>query len=588
MNQKPTWVWKSMDQDTFERIVEVLVHREHPDGVVRVIDGRGGDGGKDVDVLDGGRRIIYQLKFFPEGFAGAWVKRRPQIKKSFYDVKDEEPHKWILVSPNKFTPSEWAYLSGLASDQHPTAITAWDQAALDSRLTKHADVVGMIQRTDELERLVTLYRQETAALTEPARDIAQRVRDLGELGDTIDPYWALDFERRGSRVIQTLRAKDPRSHEIQPVFINFTAASVGADDPLHRVLGWGASESLTLAGDQIQEFAVTGTALLSALGMPDEIRFYPAEQEARPCLVDLLAEDGSRIHRYRADVTHVGRGHQGTSLHVQVRGVITAKFLIPADTTNNKMRAGFSIDLPEECTPHQAATAAALIEQLLIAPRLKLFTATELMFLSISGDPSGAKDEFLIQVRALQQMADDLAMISTHLRVDLSMPDSATDLDRIRLRVLRHALEGKVSLDPTLDGFTIVMPPDALDEAAAPALSGEPFANFIQVPARTETVAGMELDLPELAYWHPHVAVDGTPEDLERFRDQRAQGQPLTLRIQSQDHTNLRVYILGRVTDGETQPVPWGLEGIPEPPGVSNDAGIQGVTQVVTDERASH
>ncbi|MCD9899667.1 hypothetical protein LUR56_05120 [Streptomyces sp. MT29] len=74
--------WDRISQSHFDRVVEALVHRLYSETAeVRAVNGRGGDGGRDIDVVQGGRLRIYQLKYFPDGLQGRG--RRPSIKKSF-------------------------------------------------------------------------------------------------------------------------------------------------------------------------------------------------------------------------------------------------------------------------------------------------------------------------------------------------------------------------------------------------------------------------------------------------------------------------------------------------------------------------
>lgn len=80
--------WRTMSEDEFNRIAEALIRRsvmEDSPGVdVKALDGRGGDGGIDLDATverTGQLVSIYQLKFFPEGFSGEWSRaRKPQIE----------------------------------------------------------------------------------------------------------------------------------------------------------------------------------------------------------------------------------------------------------------------------------------------------------------------------------------------------------------------------------------------------------------------------------------------------------------------------------------------------------------------------
>src|SRR5665647_486018 len=67
--------WARCGRERFEAIVESLLVNKHVTehtGHAQAVDGRGGDGGIDVDVTldDGTLDTIYQLKYFPEGLSG--------------------------------------------------------------------------------------------------------------------------------------------------------------------------------------------------------------------------------------------------------------------------------------------------------------------------------------------------------------------------------------------------------------------------------------------------------------------------------------------------------------------------------------
>src|SRR3954453_10835350 len=97
--------WTALNRERFDLIVETYLTRKlSPVGRVMVLNGRGGDGGKDVlHVRPDGTSTIYQLKFFPDGFPGNMKGRRQQIKRSFMAAMQDSPDEWVLVVPEKLT-----------------------------------------------------------------------------------------------------------------------------------------------------------------------------------------------------------------------------------------------------------------------------------------------------------------------------------------------------------------------------------------------------------------------------------------------------------------------------------------------------
>src|SRR5690349_12165619 len=116
--------WGALTRDEFERTVEALVVRvvasKQPHLVARAFDGRGGDGGIDIEVVDrdtNQRVQILQLKHFPEGFSGGFREvRRRQITESFRAALRQDMDEWTLVVPRKPTPAELDFLAALESE----------------------------------------------------------------------------------------------------------------------------------------------------------------------------------------------------------------------------------------------------------------------------------------------------------------------------------------------------------------------------------------------------------------------------------------------------------------------------------------
>ena len=138
--------WDRLGQQRFDRIVEVLVYRRFK-GKVRAVNGRGGDGGIDIEIIDDdGHLWILQLKFFPEGFSGGFTGRRQQIKVSFDTaVENHSPDKWSLVFPGTLTEAEDAYVKGLG-DGNTTIGRTIDRTMLDSWLADDPELDACLQR----------------------------------------------------------------------------------------------------------------------------------------------------------------------------------------------------------------------------------------------------------------------------------------------------------------------------------------------------------------------------------------------------------------------------------------------------------
>jgi hypothetical protein len=100
--------WSTVGRQTFDQIADTLLAREFGTRGYAV-DGRGGDGGIDYAADDD--KIIFQYKYFPDGFTTR--SRRTQIQRSFKKAMTDEPDEWILVVPTLTTPWERNSVTGL-------------------------------------------------------------------------------------------------------------------------------------------------------------------------------------------------------------------------------------------------------------------------------------------------------------------------------------------------------------------------------------------------------------------------------------------------------------------------------------------
>ncbi|MGA0568622.1 hypothetical protein ACO2Q7_14930 [Rathayibacter sp. KR2-224] len=193
--------WSTCSRDDFERLVEALLVREaeaEPGLCARAIDGRGGDGGIDVDV-----RVkktaelirIFQLKHFPEGFSGGHRKSRwPQIKNSFNEAMKLNPRTWTLVIPGNGTVQERKSVSALKGT-HNVIVRFMGRAELDGLLAKHPDLHDMFTRDAARSALAIVRREQAVPAT--ATDVAAEVRRATAPGERPEPVLGRQHLRPG-------------------------------------------------------------------------------------------------------------------------------------------------------------------------------------------------------------------------------------------------------------------------------------------------------------------------------------------------------------------------------------------------------
>ncbi|MFI0242273.1 hypothetical protein [Streptomyces sp. NPDC016845] len=328
--------WDAIGQPRFDRVVEALVHRLYDaTATVHAVNGRGGDGGIDIDVRQGSRLRIYQLKYYLDGFPTSGRGRRSSIKKSFERAIDHDPYEWVLVVPCTLSTGEREFVDSLAGDR-PVQIKIMGRTELDDRLAVHSDLEASFTR-EHLYEYARTYNRERDLLMGGTADLSARVHALGGVVDDVDPHWTLDFARQGDTVIQTLRAKHPRAQQVSPVTIRLKGRTQALDADLstllERTIGFGAAEELVLPPEAVEQLSITGPEWLSQqlsnvrVIWRREPRDIPAGTEAE---VAFLTEPGTVAASYRGTLTDIGQGDTGRCLVLDVDGA-SLQLLMPHD-----------------------------------------------------------------------------------------------------------------------------------------------------------------------------------------------------------------------------------------------------------------
>ena len=90
--------WEDLDSQIYEDMGSVLLSRLHPDA--QRIDGSGGDGGRDVQIVnDQDDKTLYAFEL--KSFTGRMdPSRRQQVSNSLKRAADLKPVGWTLVVPS--------------------------------------------------------------------------------------------------------------------------------------------------------------------------------------------------------------------------------------------------------------------------------------------------------------------------------------------------------------------------------------------------------------------------------------------------------------------------------------------------------
>ena len=179
--------WDDLGHEKYEDMVSVLLSRLHPDA--QRIDGKGGDGGRDVQIVHGRDKAILEA-FELKSFTGRMDSgRRQQVSNSLKRAAALTPVSWTLVVPIDPTPGELEWFQNLGSN-YCFPIKWNGRTWLDEKMSAFPDIRRYFLEgaKDEVYELLREIKEENARITK-VQDAIGRLRTLRERLNEIDPYY---------------------------------------------------------------------------------------------------------------------------------------------------------------------------------------------------------------------------------------------------------------------------------------------------------------------------------------------------------------------------------------------------------------
>ena len=183
--------WDELGPQKYEDMVSVLLSRLCP-GAQR-IEGKGGDGGRDVQIInhdDGSIVHAFELKSFTGRMS---TSRRQQVAHSLTRAANLSPARWTLVVPIDHTPGEAEWFRKLGEKY--SFPTEWRGITwLDEKMSAFPDIMRyyLEDAREEVLQLLKMIGQEQAGITD-VHDVVGRIRNLTERLDEIDPHYRYEF-----------------------------------------------------------------------------------------------------------------------------------------------------------------------------------------------------------------------------------------------------------------------------------------------------------------------------------------------------------------------------------------------------------
>lgn len=442
--------WSLISEEDFNRVVEVLLVREHTNSehVARALDGKGGDGGIDVGVWTRSPyRIehIFQLKYFPEGFTGPYRKGRlPQIEKSFESAwKNHRPAFWTLVMPKNPHKNELEAVEGLPADRN-VVVNVIGVAQLDELLAKHPDIEQAVLR-DNLVEYLSKFNMEKAALI-ASTDLQERAEGLQALANDRSPHWNTSFAMTPNGYEEFYTPKHTEAMKYEPIETKFTI-SFGAQDAgiaktVQKVLEYGSFGEVVLPPGS-GKMERTGPSWVSPLRNGDDTIFSLGTRVTVPdrneiVTLSLRDEWGFTKGKFEGIIRGRTGGTRGASIKVGFGNCLTAVIALDQPGVHDdKGRIDFDLELAGGSV-QDALFAISLMETIQPGVCTEFYIdGQKLCLLQIDNDSEPWKaDEYQMGI------LDDLVVLQKKTDLGFVFSANLTRRERVMLRVARLLLEG--------------------------------------------------------------------------------------------------------------------------------------------------
>ena len=300
--------WYEFEPQKYEDMVSVLLSRLHPDA--QRIDGKGGDGGRDVQIVhgqDGRVTHAFELKSFTGRMTSA---RRKQVARSLKRVAALGPSRWTLVVPIDPTPAEDRWFRELGARY--SFPTQWlGKTWLDQKMSAFPDIRRYFVEgaKDEVFRLLLELREEQARVND-VPDAVGRLRTLHERLNEIDPHYRYEMSTVTaepsswpsdvvfsvwSRGVQVdVYPKYPGAVEDRPITMTVMVALESEDLVIQDSLGYGLET--TIPSRMISSITIDAPSGLGGTFTEAELTLFPTDTRLyEPVTIALDIMDGDKL-----------------------------------------------------------------------------------------------------------------------------------------------------------------------------------------------------------------------------------------------------------------------------------------------------
>ncbi|MGI8691802.1 MAG: hypothetical protein ACR2JK_02730 [Geodermatophilaceae bacterium] len=447
-------LWERLGRDRIELAIKLLVQRMLGDAV-EAIDGAGGDDGIDLrwDSPDG--LVIIQIK----SFTARWEPPgRRQIRASLTKAIMHTPVGWWLITPMDRTPGEKRWWHDTLEPDAPGVWLKFSgRTWLSEKFAGHDDLIKYVEGADH--ELVIRAKQagmEQAVLAGGLPDLASRAGGLHALGQTLSPFWGVDFAVSAQGVELTIREASPDAAREDPIrlapIFKFPANDPDADrvaKEVRRTADYGFP--VTVPGRYVVEVRVEASEAFRALlgdtsvGADDSVTIDPGEEQLDPPLIARLERidaDGTLISSCEVGFLRRRRGQLGVTLiGSDPSDLLTVEVDLPypnaAGTT--QPRVHITRHAIAGRPPNAILPPLRLLSGVHAGQQLNLLIGSEV----VTGTPVSAEDAHDIDAADILRLVTALADLQAVNRVSFAIPAELDVGETMDIEDMSAALRGE-------------------------------------------------------------------------------------------------------------------------------------------------
>jgi len=275
--------WRDVPEPVVEQMVAVLLSHQHAGAAAR-IDGRGGDGGRDVQITTPAGIRAFEIK----SFTGRMTQsRRAKVQASLERSATLAPIDWTLLVPIDHSPKELDWFDRLRT--RVTFPINWRGLTwLDSEFAQRPFISRYYLEGAgaELAALTALFQQERAALAGGALDVLERMRDLVLRANDLDPHYRFAVASDGTTSTIKVIPRYPGAERDRPITASITLsfpeddAGRKAESDFRRALDFGTG--FKVPKPYLRKASLDAPANLGGLFEKVEIELMPSRPSQTP------------------------------------------------------------------------------------------------------------------------------------------------------------------------------------------------------------------------------------------------------------------------------------------------------------------